>query len=71
MTILCIVAFNELNCFLLFQPSSKEGTKAFMKIIRNNLSKKHCNKFKPRYLPISGGEADQPFRAQWVALVIF
>ncbi|CAH1774577.1 unnamed protein product [Owenia fusiformis] len=32
--------------------SSKEDTKAFLKTVRNNLSKKHLNPNKQRYLPI-------------------
>jgi len=39
--------------------TSKDDTKAFIKTIRNNLSKKHCNKKKLRYLPIYGTE--QPY----------
>ncbi|XP_013410971.1 dystrophin-like, partial [Lingula anatina] len=34
--------------------TSKEDTKAFVKTVRNNLSKRHHKKYKPRYLPIRG-----------------
>ena len=40
------------NIKYILQTNKKENTKAFMRTIRNNLSKKHRNKQKPRYLPI-------------------
>ena len=39
-----------------FQTSAKEDTKAFMRTVRNNFSKKHRNKRKPRYLPIHSSQ---------------
>ena len=46
---------------ILIQTSAKEDTKALMRTIRNNVSKKHRNKRKLRYVPIeTTGEAYDP-----------